>query len=69
MFIVTTDDTGVILTLRLGNRAQYDAQRVDNPDLQFLEDRDVTGLYQTNDVMQSPQSFRLVAGIGLIRTN
>lgn len=69
MFIVTTDDTGVILTLRLGNRAQYDARREDHPDIKFLEDRDVTGLYQVNDLMQSPQSFRLVDGIGLIRIN
>ena len=69
MFIFTTDEDGVIQTLTLGPRARYEEMKQTNPDLQFLEDRDVTPTYDPKEIMQSPQSFRMISTIGLIKTS
>lgn len=67
MFIFTTDADGTILTLTLGNKARYDFMRQGNPALRFLEVTDVLGSHNPKDIIQSPQSYRMISDIGLIR--
>lgn len=68
MFIFTTDSDGNIQTLTLGNKARYDFMRPANPALRFLEITDVLGSHDPKDIIQSPQSYRMISDIGLIRT-
>ena len=68
MFIFTTDTDGALLTLTLGNKARYDIMRQTNPALRFLELTDVLGSHDPKDIIQAPQSYRMISDIGLIRT-
>lgn len=67
MFIFTINEERVVQTVTLGNRKRYDDMRADNPALLFLEERDVTALYTTQDFLLNPGKYKLLYGNKLLK--